>query len=105
MVFRSLTVTSGGQLTGDCNQDGGLDLSDAVCLLGHFFSNSPVFLPCGDGTGSDPGNLSLLNVNADVILDLSDAVYLLGFLFNGGPPPVQGTQCQGVAGCPAICAF
>ena len=101
----TLTVTSGGQLTGDCNQDGGLDLSDAVCLLGHFFSNSPVFLPCGDGTVSDPGNLSLLNVNADVILDLSDAVYLLGFLFNGGPPPVQGTQCQGVAGCPAICAF
>ena len=58
-----LTVTSRGQLPGDCNQDASLDLSDAVCLLGHFFSNDPAILPCGDGTVMDPGNLGLLNLN------------------------------------------
>ena len=99
----TLTVTTRGQVAGDCNQDGSRDLSDAVCLLGHFFNNNPAFLPCGDGTVFDPGNLGLLNVNTDLAIDLSDAVYLLNFLFNGGPPPVQGTDCQAIAGCPEIC--
>lgn len=100
----TLTVTTTpGQVPGDCNQDGSLDLSDGVCLLGHLFSGAPAFLPCGDGTVLDPGNLGLLNVNTGLSIDLSDAVYLLNFLFIGGPPPVQGVHCQAIVGCAEIC--
>jgi hypothetical protein len=47
--------------------------------------------------------MALLDVNADGKLDLSDPVSLLGFLFLGGTPPVLGTECIKIAGCPAKC--
>ncbi len=93
----------GGQYPGDCNQDSRLDVSDAVCLLGHLFVGRPDRLPCGDGTVADSGNGVLLNLNTDATVDLADAVYLLNYLFQGGPPPVSGTECIPVAGCPDAC--
>lgn len=106
--FDYTEVVAGGlQVPSDCNQDGKADISDAVCLLGHLFTGNPEFLPCGDGTVSDPANRTLYNANGDASgADLSDAVYLLLFLFVGGPPPVLGLVCTPIEGCPtnAACA-
>jgi hypothetical protein len=93
----------GLQRPGDCNQDGGLDISDAVCLLGHLFLGSPAKLPCAGGTASDPGNRALLDSNGDGGVDLSDAVYDLTFLFSGGPPPRLGAECTRIVGCASKC--
>jgi hypothetical protein len=59
----------GGQIPGDMNQDGKLDISDAPALLGHLFLGTFPLLPCegGDRTAVDPGpgNLALLDSNGD----------------------------------------
>lgn len=83
-------------IPGDCNQDGAVDLSDAICTLGFLFQNNPETLPCS----STAGNLGLMDVNNDDSVDLSDAIYLLAFLFQGGATPVQGQGCISMANCP-----
>ena len=62
---------------GECNDDGEVDLSDAVCLLDWQFLGGPA-----------PGCLAATNTNGDRATDIADAVWLLNFLFLGGPPPV-----------------
>lgn len=88
------------QRPGDCNQDGSLDISDPVCLLGYLFLGTIPSLPCAGGSSSDGANITLLDANGDGALDLSDSVSLLSFLFLGGPPPVHGLQCISIDGCP-----
>jgi hypothetical protein len=83
-------------IPGDCNQDGTLDLSDVVHLLGFLFQGTPADLPCS----TEAANLALLDCNQDGGIDLSDAVYKLAFLFQGGPPPDQGSGCTAIVGCP-----
>lgn len=92
-----------GQIPGDCNQDGNLDLSDAVWLLGHLFLGTFPRLPCEGGTSSSPGpgDLALVDVNGDGGIDVSDAVSILGFLYVGSKPPFLGTRCVPILGCPA----
>jgi len=97
--------SAGGlQKPNDCNQDGTLDISDGVCLLGHLFLGKPSELPCGDGTVADEGNIDLLDASGDRQLDLSDAVGVFNFLFTGGKAPRTCAEpgCEGcvpVAGC------
>jgi hypothetical protein len=94
------TAAGGMQKPGDSNQDGTLDISDAVDLLGFLFLGTKDALPCGDGQSNHASNLALLNVNGDAGgIDLSDAVYILNFLFTGGDLPVN---CSGVTACPCI---
>ncbi|HQJ55865.1 MAG TPA: metallophosphoesterase [Planctomycetota bacterium] len=93
----------GGQLPGDCNQDGKLDISDVVCLLGFLFVHDPETLPCGDGTAEDAANLALISANGDEQIDIADAVYLLQRLFANGPPHVLGAACTPIPDCPATC--
>jgi hypothetical protein len=88
------------QLPCDCNQDGALDISDAVCLLGFLFTGTPAMLPCGDGSGLHTSNLLLMSCNGDGVVDIADAIYLLIYLFGGGPPPVLGTTCIYIEVCP-----
>ena len=64
-------------LRGDCNDDGNVDLSDAVCTLNWLFLGGPA-----------PGCLAATNTNGDEEVDLSDPVSLLNHLFLGGPAPV-----------------
>ncbi len=88
------------QRPGDGNQDGRLDISDAVHLLNFLFQGTVARLPCGDGSPEWPGNIQLLDSNGDLKTDLSDAIRVLGFLFDGAPPPPLGRDCLPVAGCP-----
>jgi len=97
---------SGRQLPGDCNQDGDLDLSDAVCTLGVLFTGNPPTFPCGDGSLTDPGTILLIDWQPDGAVDLSDAVAALTFIFSGGPahtlavPGMETSACVLMAGCP-----
>jgi len=81
---------------GDCNNDGALDLSDVICLLGHIFQGSPASLPCNTAAA----NLALMDSNRDGGVDLSDAIYKLTYLFQGGAPPEQGEGCIVMVDCP-----
>ena len=63
-------------LRGDCNEDGELNIADAVCSLDWLF-----------GGGDAPACVGLLDVNADNNTDISDATSVLNYLFVGGPPP------------------
>ena len=68
-------TASAGFIRGDLGGDGAHDISDAVGLLLHLFSN-------GDLDCREAGNS-----NADGSLDLSDVVYLLVYIFSSGTPP------------------
>ena len=96
-------VVWGLQRPGDLNQDGGVDISDAIALLGHLFLGAPSILPCGGGTLAGQGNRSLADANIDGAVDLTDAIYLLLYLFGGGPPPDLGTGCIRLLACPDAC--
>lgn len=61
-------------LRGDCNDDGNVDLADAVCKLNWLF-----------GGAGKPGCLAALNTNGDADVNIADPVALLNFLFGGGP--------------------
>jgi hypothetical protein len=63
-------------LRGDTNDDGAVDLSDAVYTLDWLFLGEPA-----------PGCVAAANVNGDESIDISDPVSLLGFLFLGGTAP------------------
>jgi hypothetical protein len=93
----------GGQIPGDCNQDGNLAIGDAICLFGFLFRGTPTALPCGEGAGAAPGNVALVDCNGDGRIDLSDGICVLGFLFLGSAPPALGTECVGMIGCPESC--
>ena len=60
-------------------------------------------MPCGGETAEDGGDLLLLDSNGDASTNVADAIYLLAYLFQSGPPPVLGTQCVRIPGCPDAC--
>jgi len=102
-----LTVIScHSQFPGDCNQDGTLDLADALCLLETIFRGDPPDFPCGDGFPTDPANMALLDWQPDGAVDVSDAVSMLDYLFRSLEPhhlAVPGsarTGCVSIPGCP-----
>ena len=61
---------------GDANDDGGIDISDAIFTLDSLFLGGPT-----------PSCLGAANANGDNEIDLVDPVFLLNHLFLGGPPP------------------
>jgi hypothetical protein len=70
---------------GDANNDGKMDLSDAIDVLGVLFLGSGSF-PC----------LKAADSNDDGLVDLSDAISILGRLFLGdGPLPPPGSDACG----------
>jgi hypothetical protein len=110
-----LDLPGGTQIPGDCNQDGSLDISDAICLIGFLFLGAPVQLPCGDPGPPEPdgpsgqADIALMNWNGDAQIDLSDAIGALGALFLGRPPHVldvsgTGRSCVRILGCPSVCS-
>lgn len=105
---RTVTVrgapSGGWQIPGDQNQDGALNISDPVALLGRLFLGAETPLPCESSDLEAPGNRALLDVNGDGGVNLSDVVFSLNYLFLGGPTPVLGTGCVRVEGCPDLCS-
>jgi len=95
--------TGGLQMPGDCNQDGSLDISDAICLFGYLFLGAPTELPCGDGANTDVANILLLDHNGDSDLDIADGIGVVVYLFQGGAPPIAGMECLPIERCPDEC--
>jgi hypothetical protein len=72
---------------GDCNENPGVDLADAIRMLEILFTGSGKRTLCPDACDS----------NDDGGIDISDPVSLLNYLFQGGrPPPAPGTQQCGL---------
>ncbi len=99
-----VTTTEGGpQRPGDCNQDGAVNISDAICVLGFLFLGAPSELPCGDGEVTDESNPRLLDWNGDGRLDTSDPVGQLAWLFLAGSGHALGAHCLTIPACPDAC--
>ncbi|MEM7230768.1 MAG: lamin tail domain-containing protein, partial [Planctomycetota bacterium] len=96
-------AASGGlQRTGDVNQDGRLNISDAVGILRALFLPN-TDLPCGDGTLAEAGNRQLVDFDGSGNANLTDAIALLNWLFGQGPAPVVDPDCQVLEGCADAC--
>jgi hypothetical protein len=63
---------------GDCNDDGGVNVADAIALLGYLFAS-----------GTPAGCLDACDTNNSNALDIADVVRLLDFLFVAGAPPAS----------------
>lgn len=97
LAFALPAAAQSNFIRGDCNIDGGLDISDSIFLLGVLFGGAPPS-SCPDACdGNDDGNQ-----------DIGDAVYGLSFLFSGGAPPAAPFPACGAdptgdpLGCPAF---
>ncbi|MBI4600588.1 MAG: hypothetical protein HY721_01370 [Planctomycetes bacterium] len=87
---------------GDANQDGEIEISDAVSVFIFLFA-----------AGRGPTCPDAADANDDGAIDMSDGIALLAWLFTGGPePPAPGPSecgadptpdglaaCEGAAGC------
>ncbi len=93
----------GGQVPGDGNQDGRIDLSDALTVLFHLFSADSISLPCDGGSVQEGGNRTLLDLDGSNAVEITDAIRLLVYLFREGAPPVLGVDCRPIPGCPDVC--
>jgi aminopeptidase N len=71
-----LTVESSQGMRGDCNDDGTVNVSDAVYIINYIFAGGPAPDPLLSG---DP--------NCDNDVNISDAVYIINYIFVGGDPP------------------
>ena len=96
-------VPGGLQLPGDISQDGQLNITDAVNILGHLALGAPAALPCEGGTVFDPGNLALLDADGDGAVALTDAILMLNYLFLDGTEHFLGSSCVRITGCPDAC--
>jgi hypothetical protein len=99
-----LRSAGGGQVPGDCNQDGDVDISDIICLAKYLFEGRPPVLPCDEGA-DDPGSgdVLLADWNRDLNIDLSDVVRSASYLFQGGAEHPLGRTCVRIEGCPETC--
>jgi len=89
---------------GDCNDDGGFDISDAVLVLSSLFP--------GGGGATIPPCLDACDGNDDGLVDIADPVSILDWLFSSGPlppsphpgcgidPTGDATDCATVSSCP-----
>lgn len=72
-------------IRGDSNNDGIVDLTDAIFILNYLFQG-----------GDAPSCQDAADVNDDGILDISDAVAVLQYLFLGGNDPAQPYPDEGI---------
>ncbi|MFH1701584.1 MAG: dockerin type I repeat-containing protein [Candidatus Zixiibacteriota bacterium] len=65
-------------ICGDANNDGRVNISDAVFLINHIFRGGPAPEPIQAG-----------NVNCDESVNISDAVWMINHIFRGGSGPCE----------------
>lgn len=78
-VFHEYNPT-GTYIPGDVNNDGTVNIGDAVYLLNYIFRNGPPPSP----------ELCVGEVNGDGKINVGDAVYIINFVFKGGSVPQNG---------------
>ncbi len=72
----TISVDAAAFRRGDCNDDGWIDISDAICILIYLFLG-----------GANPGCIAVADTNGDGAANVSDAAYLLNYLFLRGVAP------------------
>ena len=77
--IRIRAFARGRFIRGDVNEDGQLDLGDAINAI-------QVILP-HVGIPTIPGCMQAVDANGDSLLNIADPIYLLIWLFQEGPPP------------------
>ena len=83
---------------GDMNDDGELDLPDALLLADYLFTQEWGTTPPCETADGDP-HPALYDLNGDDAVDLSDVIHGLVWRFLGGAPPVPGLDCLPVLEC------
>jgi len=63
-------------LCGDANNDGTVNIADAVLIIGYVFRGGSAPLPMAAGDS-----------NGDTSVNVADAIYLVNYVFRGGPAP------------------
>jgi cyclopropane fatty-acyl-phospholipid synthase-like methyltransferase len=63
-------------LRGDANDDGTINVGDAVFIINYIFRGGPA-----------PNHPEAAEANCDGNINVGDAVYLVNYIFRGGPPP------------------
>ena len=103
-IWQIHLVSEPSQVPGDCSQDGTIDISDSLCILGFLFVGDPPTLPCGAGLATDAGNVAIADLQGDGTVDVSDAIAILRRLFLGEQAPgiavVGEPDCEALPGCP-----
>jgi hypothetical protein len=74
--FYSFYILPGPVDCGDANNDGAVNVSDAVYVINFAFDGGPA-----------PEPLEAADCNCDSRVNVSDAVYIINFAFAGGNPP------------------
>ncbi|MBD3218462.1 MAG: hypothetical protein GF310_09320 [candidate division Zixibacteria bacterium] len=72
----SITVTDPPYTCGDANNDGPVNISDAVWIINYIFLG-----------GSAPDPLESGEVNCDGDINVSDAIWIINYIFIDGPAP------------------
>jgi hypothetical protein len=73
---RARFVVSADYTCGDANDDGDVNVGDAVYIIAYVFTGGP-----------PPPMLCQGDANGDGDVNVGDAVYLIAYVFSGGPPP------------------
>ncbi|MFH2056248.1 MAG: dockerin type I repeat-containing protein, partial [bacterium] len=63
---------------GDPNNDGTVNITDAVYMINYIFGGGPAPTPYAVCSG---------DANCDCLANITDAVYLINYIFGGGSPP------------------
>jgi Dockerin type I domain len=71
-----ITMTVGGAMYGDADNNGAINISDAVYIIAYIFSG-----------GQSPDPIVAGDANCDGACNISDAVHLIAYIFSGGPAP------------------
>ena len=74
-----VNVVEAPYICGDANDDGSVNVGDAVFIINYVFKGGPA-----------PDPLCIGDANGDGDLNVGDGVYLVNYVFKGGPPPVEG---------------
>jgi hypothetical protein len=78
-------------LPGDCNNDGTVNVGDAVCMISWIFQG---------GLPPAPHNICSGDANCDCQANVGDAVYIIAYVFKGGPAPCTCEEWVSYCGWP-----
>ncbi len=92
----------GRQTSGDANQNGVVEIGDAVSIAWRLFVGG-IALPCDGSALNDGGNIFIFDVDGNGFVNITDAIFLLNYLFTNGAVPARGTSCARRDGCADVC--